>query len=94
MKKWMSVLVVSLMLASPAFAHCGKCGMGDDHAAPAATAEGAAGEAKCPMMKGEMAATIQEAVKALETSNPELSAKLAKAAENCCAKHEAEKAAA
>lgn len=46
------LLLTALLLPSPARAHCGKCGMGDDHAAPPAGAPavpGAGAEAPKPV---------------------------------------------
>ncbi len=80
MKKLFAVMVLTLALAGSAFAHCGTCGVGD--------AKGGAAHsgAQCPM-HGEKNAVLTEAAKALETSNPDLAAKLNDMSAKCCGGH-------
>jgi hypothetical protein len=80
MKKWFTVMVFSMALAGVAYAHCGKCGM------DGAEAGSAHSGVQCPM-HAEKNTVLTDAAKALETSNPDLSAKLKDMAANCCAGH-------
>ncbi len=81
MKKLFAVALLSLVLAGQVYAHCGKCGVeGGKDAAAAHSGK------QCPM-HAEKNAVLSEAAKALETSKPDLSAKLNDMASKCCSGH-------
>lgn len=84
MKLGLIVGIVSLMLASPAFANCGHCDK-DAHGHKEGAAEVHTG-VQCPM-HAEKNAVLLDAAKALETSNPGLAGKLKAMAANCCEGH-------
>lgn len=83
MKSVISAVVLSLAIATSAFAHCGKCGMEGEHKQEAGAAHSGV---QCPM-HGEKNAVLTEAAAALEGSNPELAAKLKDFAAKCCGGH-------
>ncbi len=84
MKLGLMTGIVSLMLTSTAFAHCGHCGKeAQGHAEGGAQIHAGA---QCPM-HGEKNAVLLEAAKALETSNPDLAGKLNAMAASCCGGH-------
>ncbi len=80
MRKLFAVALLSLALAGPVYAHCGQCGVegGKDAAAHSGK--------QCPM-HAEKNTVLSDAAKALETSNPGLSAKLNDMASKCCGSH-------
>ena len=80
MRNLFAVMVLSLVLAGHVYAHCGTCGVGEPKHAAAHSG------AYCPM-HGEKNAVLMDAAEALESSNPDLSAKLNDMASNCCSGH-------
>ncbi len=84
MKRVMIAGIVSLLVASPAFANCGHCGKGAQ--GQTAGAEEVHAGAQCSL-HGEKNAVLLDAAKALETSHPELAGKLKDLAAHCCGEH-------